>query len=289
MSATGTAAPPGPMLSRRALVGATLAMPATAILASATARAGPSKPAMKVRRLLWAGILLEVGDVAVFIDAVPPETNEPAPTDLFDTAKAQRFAIVTHYHGDHFDHDLVQQKLGANGTLIAPREAAMFMDLRSLKVQTVETWQPVFLPRNGADVVAWPVPAVDGFGAPQSSWILDGAGRRIFHGGDTQWHGNFSAIGRAYGPFDAAFLPINGARQNVGRFVDAGVPAVLTPEQAIIAAEQLRAKLIVPIHYGGNDPPSYLETDHPLERLQASATARRLPVKILKTGEVLTL
>jgi L-ascorbate metabolism protein UlaG (beta-lactamase superfamily) len=69
--------------------------------------------------------------------------------------------------------------------------------------------------------------------------------------------------------------------------VDDGIPAVLTPEQAVIAAKRLGARRLVPIHYGQPDPPSYIEIDHPLERLKAAAGS--LPLTVLQTGEWLTI
>ena len=108
---------------------------------------------------------------------------------------------------------------------------------------------------------------------------------RLFHGGDTQWHGDLVDVARAYGPFDVAFLPINGARQQVGRYVDQGIPAVLTPSQAVAAAQLLRAKMIVPIHFGNPDPPTYVEVADPLGEFQREASKVKMPVRVLRTGE----
>ncbi|HEY4613457.1 MAG TPA: hypothetical protein VII11_10775 [Bacteroidota bacterium] len=80
------------------------------------------------------------------------------------------------------------------------------------------------------DFVAIPVPAVDGFGHPQVSWIVQGGDKKIIHCGDTLWHGYWRDIAIAYGPFDIAFMPINGARLNQGEVRDTGMPAVLTPQ-----------------------------------------------------------
>jgi L-ascorbate metabolism protein UlaG (beta-lactamase superfamily) len=107
----------------------------------------------------------------------------------------------------------------------------------------------------------------------------------VFRGCDTQWHGRFADIGRAYGPFDAVFLPINGARQQDGRFSDLGFPAVLTPSQAAAAAKLLRAELVVPIHYGGADPPTYIEVADPVGDLRRAAETLQMPVRILAVGD----
>jgi L-ascorbate metabolism protein UlaG (beta-lactamase superfamily) len=249
------------------------------------ALAGTATPAgVKIRKLSWAGILIETDATALFIDATPPDPAKGEPTDVLATSRAP-YAVITHHHSDHFDNETLRGILGKTGRLVCLRETTDWADTRGLRVQPVDLWQPVFFPPSGDDLVAFPVPAVDGWGSPQASWVIDGQGVRLFHGGDTQWHGRFSDIGRAYGPFEVAFLPINGARQNDGRFVDKGIPAVLTPEQAVAAAQELRARMVVPIHFGGSDPPTYVETAHPLSDFKNAAARAGLSLRVLQTGE----
>jgi L-ascorbate metabolism protein UlaG (beta-lactamase superfamily) len=251
----------------------------------ARAVAGTSSPAgVKIRKLGWAGILIETDATALFIDATAPDPTKGDPPGVLATSRAP-YAVITHHHGDHFDNETLRTILGKSGRLVCLRETADWADTRGLRVQPVDLWQPVFFPPSGDDLVAFPVPAVDGWGSPQASWVIDGRGVRLFHGGDTQWHGRFVDIGRAYGPFEVAFLPINGARQNDGRFVDKGIAAVLTPEQAVAAAQELRARMVVPIHFGGSDPPTYVESAHPLSDFKSAAVRAGLPVRVLQTGE----
>jgi L-ascorbate metabolism protein UlaG (beta-lactamase superfamily) len=239
---------------------------------------------VQIRKLSWAGILIETDATALFIDATSPDPTKGDPPDVLATSRAP-YAVITHHHSDHFDNETLRQVLGKSGRLVCLRETADWADTRGLRVQPVDLWQPVFFPPAGDDLVAFPVPAVDGWGSPQASWVIDGHGIRLFHGGDTQWHGRFADIGRAYGPFEAAFLPINGARQSDGRFIDKGIPAVLTPEQAVAAAQELRARMVVPTHFGGSDPPNYVETPHPLSDLKNAAADAKLPVRVLQTGQ----
>jgi hypothetical protein len=91
-------------------------------------------------------------------------------------------------------------------------------------------------------------------------------------------------IGRMYGPFDLAFMPINGARQNDGRFTDVGIPCVLTPEQAVIAAKLLGAKAICPMHYGKPDE-NYFEVPNAEARFLAAAKENNMKTVLLKKGE----
>ena len=249
-----------------------------------TVAGAPPQNGLQVRKLSWAGILIETAHTALFIDAIGVDEKKGEKPEVLATS-LHADAVITHHHGDHFDKVLLRKLLSDDGRLVCVRAALDWVDQRNLRVQPVDMWQPVFFPPAGDDLVAFPVPAVDGWGSPQVSWVIDGGGVRIFHGGDTQWHADLVNVGRAYGPFDVAFLPINGASQQSGRFVYQGIPAVLTPSQAVAAAQLLRAKAIVPIHFGGSDPPNYIEVADPLGGLLGAAKSANIPVRVLGTGD----
>ena len=119
------------------------------------------------------------------------------------------------------------------------------------------------------------------------SWVISVADRRFLHAGDTLWHGQWRRIGAQYGPFDAAFLPINGAR--VEQRVRSEISSVMTPEQAVDAAVLLRAGLLVPIHFGLNDPPFYVEVDDPVRAMEQASARRDVSSRRLRPGETLQL
>jgi L-ascorbate metabolism protein UlaG (beta-lactamase superfamily) len=115
------------------------------------------------------------------------------------------------------------------------------------------------------------------------SWVISAGGRRIFHGGDTLWHGHWWRIGRQFGPFDVAFLPVNGAQFGWRKPVS-GQPGVLTPEQAVAAATILGARCLVPIHYGVSGLAEYVEVDDPIARLRNAARDKRVRIQALTPG-----
>jgi len=152
-------------------------------------------------------------------------------------------------------------------------------NVAGVKMRAGAMYEPVLL----GDFTATAVPAVDGYGDPQVSWIVTAGGRRIIHCGDTLWHGSWWHIGRQYGPFDAAFLPINGAKFSWRKPVT-DVAAVMTAEQAVAAAAVIGARLIVPIHYGVVGAEGYAEDPHAEEELRSFGQKRRIGVEILKPG-----
>ena len=250
--------------------------------------AAAMQPGLQVRKLSWAGILIETENTALFIDAIAPDEKKGETSEMLSTAR-QADALVTHLHTDHFDRETLQTLLGKHGRLVCLRGALDRADTRGLRVQPADMWQPTFFPLPAMTSSPFRSPrSMDG-ARLQVSWVVDGGGVRLFHGGDTQWHADFVDVGRAYGPFDVAFLPINGARQRDGRFIDQGIPAVLTPSQAVAAAQLLRARMVVPIHFGNPDPPDYVEVPDALGEFRREASSANVSIRVLHTGESLRI
>jgi L-ascorbate metabolism protein UlaG (beta-lactamase superfamily) len=275
------------MPSRRSLLLATGFAP---FLLSATARAAAADaPGMAVRRWAWAGISLRVGGVELFIDARAPDPDGGVPGPPLASDAPRRFALATHRHGDHLDLGALAGLLDARGYLVVHDEVARLFDDARVPVQPVRLFEPVFLSRGGGEFVAFAVPASDGLGGPQNAWVVDGGGRRIIHCGDTLWHGAWWDIARAYGPFDAAFLPVNGARPLAGTIPDPGLPMVMNAEQAAAAAAALGTRLAIPIHYGEVSTPEYVQDLDAIPRFRAACAAKSVAVRVMEPGESLAL
>jgi L-ascorbate metabolism protein UlaG (beta-lactamase superfamily) len=241
---------------------------------------------MKIQRLSWAGIKIESGDTTVLVDA----TSRPEDGDLhLNVTTPTIHALISHHHSDHFDSEALGEVFQPKSTLTLHTDVLHWLGRHTLPIKTTQLFEPNILDSITGQVVAFAVPAADGLGHPQVSWVIDVAGQRIIHCGDTLWHGRWWKIARAYGPFDIAFMPINGARQILGMYSDSGFPMVMTPEQAVSAAKILGAKQVCPIHYGGHTPPVYLEESDCEARFLQAAKEKQLEVKLLQPGEWLEL
>ena len=235
-----------------------------------------------VERLTWAGVKIVSGDTTVFVDAVGTDLwdgNAPEGLVPVEAETGRRYALITHAHNDHFDVETLREVLGERGYVICHESIATYVASRGLRVIPADSWVPVS--RGGFTFTA--VPAMDGFGDDQVSWVIAVGGKRFFHGGDTLWHGYWSTIGNQFGPIDIAFLPVNGVR--VAAEPAQETPAVMTPSQAVDAALALQAQLLVPIHYGLDDPPAYDEVDDPIGTTVAETSRRSLGFRHLKPGE----
>jgi N-acyl-phosphatidylethanolamine-hydrolysing phospholipase D len=76
-------------------------------------------------------------------------------------------------------------------------------------------------------------------------FALAGDVKRVFFAGDTGFHPEFGAIGERCGPFDVALLPIGAYEPRwFMRYLH------MNPEEAVDAFRALRARVMVPIHWG---------------------------------------
>jgi len=88
--------------------------------------------------------------------------------------------------------------------------------------------------------------------------MVEAEGLRIFLSGDTGYFFGFEEMGELFGPFDLALLP-------AGAFLPRRLmaPFHLSPEEAVRAAQELKARQATPIHWGAyklgdealDDPP----------------------------------
>jgi N-acyl-phosphatidylethanolamine-hydrolysing phospholipase D len=114
-----------------------------------------------------------------------------------------------------------------------------------------------------------------------SSWAVLGHPRRFFFAGDTGYTPALADIGRELGPFDVAAIPIGGYTA-----FGAHHPNHVSPEEGLRLFEDVRGRLLVPMHWGTfalNLEPFR----EPPERLLAEAARRGLAshVAVLRQGQ----
>ncbi len=250
----------------------------------------------------WAGVEIECDDETLVIDCIQDTSplvplrspNEPFPPSSRPGTAAG--ALLTHLHADHADPGAIAVALREGAPVFRPApatgtEADLALTAHAetqfaghkLATEVVGVWEQ----RSIGPFRVYAVPAVDGFGDLQYSWVIDCGGHRIIHAGDTLFHGYWWRIAHQFAPFDVAFLPINGPVVEFP-FLQPPSPleAVMTPEQAAIAAHILQARLVVPIHYGSlHKPPMYIETPHPTERLRDKLNSLGIRAMLQEPGD----
>ena len=264
---------------------------------------------MRATWLGWAGVEIESDGSTVVIDPLqdaaavfaalgdraagmePPRVHAP-------TRERALAGLVTHLHRDHTDAAALRGALAPGAVVLGPgagggeaiEEAALAQSHHELQaagidLQTAHPWSE----RQVGPFRLAALPAVDGIGDPQLSWLVEAEGVRMLHLGDTMMHGFWWRMRERFGPFVVVFLPINGAVLNFPhRQPPCELPAVLDPIQAAVAAGSLKARLAVPMHFGGYAvDPFYRPVPRAAEAFTAAAAARDVPVRTLALGESL--
>jgi L-ascorbate metabolism protein UlaG (beta-lactamase superfamily) len=114
-----------------------------------------------------------------------------------------------------------------------------------------------------------------------SSFILKTKTHNLFLGGDSGYDTHFKTIGEKYGPFDLAIL-------ESGQY-NASWPNIhMMPEETVRASLDLKAKLLLPVHWGKFSLAMHAWTE-PIERVLKSAATLGVKVATPMIGEPLLL
>jgi L-ascorbate metabolism protein UlaG (beta-lactamase superfamily) len=244
--------------------------------------------------LAWLGhasFLLHLGGRTVAVDPVlsqrilgagrrftPPGLDRLPPLDLL---------LISHNHYDHLDAPTVRA-LARDTPVVVPGGLGRWFRWRGFtSITELEWWESVHF---GALEVTF-VPAhhwsrrglFDHCATLWGGWVLTASnGQRVYHSGDSAYGPFFAEIGSRYVGIDAAMLP-------VGAYAPRWFMQTMhmDPEQAVRAALDVGARMMVPMHWGtfrlSREPA--LE---PLERTRAAWTvAGRHPADLcdLAVGE----
>jgi L-ascorbate metabolism protein UlaG (beta-lactamase superfamily) len=265
---------------------------------------------MKVRWLGWAGVEIEADGAAVVIDplADPGATfaalgdrarEAKLPAVVAPAARGEAVAgLVTHLHRDHTDAAALAGALGPGAPVYEPAwpggteaenlalaQASAELEREGLRRIQAEVWRTV----DVGPFSLTALPAVDGLGDPQVSWLVEADGVRVLHLGDTVFHSFWWRMARRHGPFDVVLAPINGAVVDFPHLQPPSpLAAAMEPEQAALAAELLGARTIVPFHYDGYAiDPWYRPIADAGERFTAAAAGRSYETRVLEPGQAL--
>jgi len=267
---------------------------------------------IRIRSLGWAGAELRAGDATLLID--PLDDPGAVFAALGDAARsialprvvaperpgAAIAGLVTHLHRDHADAAALRDGLAPGAPIFVPppgpaaglvelglAQADHELDAAGLERRTPALWEPEAI----GPFTITAVPAADGTGDPQVSWLIAADGVTVLHLGDTMLHGWWWRIALHAGPIDAVLVPINGARIDFPhRQPASALPAVLDPEQAAEAVRLLGARRAVPIHYDGyGGSRFYRPTDRALERFRAAGAGAGWTAHPLAAGEQLVV
>ena len=259
-------------------------------------RAGTANPSVT-----WIGhatVLLQVDGINVVTDpnwatrASPLSWAGPRrlapPGVAFDDLPRIDVVVISHDHYDHLNLPTVKRLAAAHDPLfLVPLGlAGWFRDNGMHRVEELDWWQE--REHRGVRFVCVPAQHFsqrtpwDNGRRLWSSWAVVGQSQRFYFSGDTGYFDGFREVGERLGPFDLAAISIGAYRPaTIMRFVHT------TPEEAVQAAQDLRSRVLLGIHWGTFDLADE-PLDEPPQRMLAEAQRRGLgPDRawIFKIGE----
>ncbi len=221
---------------------------------------------MKIKWLGHSCFIIE-GNDRIIID--PYITGNPMCPESVEDIDVDIIA-VTHAHGDHFGDTIkIGKETGAK--LVAIYEIVEYASRHGIEGEAINMGGGVRI----GDTEIFMVPAFHSSGFTSADFKFCGAtaagliiksGKTIYHAGDTSLFSDMKLIGELYKP-DVALLPIG------GRYT-------MDAMQAATAAEWIKAKITIPMHYNTWD---VIKQD--ADEFQKMAEERGANVVILNPGE----
>ena len=170
-------------------------------------------------------------DVVIYID----------PFNISSVKKAD-IILLTHEHFDHLSLDDIRRITSTDTVIVAPSICeSSLTGVKAKQVITISPGEKVDLP-GGVTVEAIPAYNINKFRAPgkvfhpkeegRVGYILNIKGVKIYHAGDTDFIPEMKGLN-----VDIALLPVSGTY-------------VMTADEAVQAAAEIKPKLAIPMHYG---------------------------------------
>ena len=253
-------------------------------------------------RMVWFGhstFLLQINGKNILID--PMFGNVPAPHPMLG---GKRFSselpiqieklpqidavILSHDHYDHLDYGSIfklKDKVNHFYTPLGVGVHLLEWGIPQRQITELDWWQQ----STFGDLVFKCTPAQhfsgrgfnDRGNTLWASWIIQSSTENLFFSGDSGYGSHFKEIGDKYGPFDFAMM-------ECGQYNEMWKEIHMMPEETAQAGLDIKAKFIMPIHWGSFKLAMHTWTE-PVERLLTRASELNIPVHVPEIGESIYL
>jgi L-ascorbate metabolism protein UlaG (beta-lactamase superfamily) len=247
-------------------------------------------------RVTWLGhstTILEIGGERLLVDPVwaerasfvsfaGPKRFHPPPLSLGELPELSA-VVLSHDHYDHLDEPLVRALAARRLRWIAPLGVGDWLRAWGVDARDVEEldwWESTDVGR--VSLTATPARHFSGRGLASRDrtlwcgWAFVGAQRRVYYAGDTAMQREFPEIGERLGPFELTMIEI-------GAYDALWADVHLGPEQAVLAHQQARGNVMLPLHWGTFDLALHGWTE-PIERTLAAAERQGVRVALPRPG-----
>jgi L-ascorbate metabolism protein UlaG (beta-lactamase superfamily) len=251
--------------------------------------------------LVWFGhssYLLKIAQKTFLID--PVFSGNASPFSFFgpsypgannytvDDLPMIDYLLISHDHYDHLDFETVKQlqpKVRQVITSLGTGEHLEYWGYNSSIIRELDWWEGLSLDTR-LHLTATPARHFSGRGFQRNqafwaSFVLESTTHRLFLGGDSGYDKHFEEIGEKFGSFDLAIL-------ECGQYNAMWHEIHTYPEELVKAAQQLRTKAVLPVHWGKFTLALH-PWKEPIERLVKEAERQQMPYATPQIGEVMYL
>jgi L-ascorbate metabolism protein UlaG (beta-lactamase superfamily) len=247
--------------------------------------------------LTWYGhasTLVELDGARVLLDPVwsdrvspatfagPRRLHEP-PVPLSGVGRVDA-VVISHDHYDHLDLPTIRELVtSTDAPFLVPLGVGAHLERWHVPAERIIEldWHEE-ASVAGVRFISTPAQHFSGRGITNddtlwTSWALLGPRHRVFYTGDTGYFDGFAAIGAEHGPFDVALVQI-------GAYAPQWPDIHMTPEEGVAAGLDVRAKLLVPVHWATFSLAMH-PWGEPADRVWREAKGADIPLAIPRPGE----
>ena len=253
-------------------------------------------------KVLWFGhsaVLLQIDGKNILLDPMLGES--PAPHPAVGTQRYYKelpieieklpkidLILISHDHYDHLDYGSIMKLKEKTSHFILPLGVGAHFrawDIPEHQITELDWWEE----KDYLDlkIAFTPSRHFSGRGLHDrsktlwGSYVIQGKKENIYFSGDGGYADHFKAIGEKYGPFDFAML-------ECGQYDEKWAQIHMMPEETAQAGVDLKAKRIMPIHWGAFTLALHHWTD-PIVRVQAKAQELQIPLVHPKIGSYFSI
>ncbi|MCP9235232.1 MBL fold metallo-hydrolase [Lewinella sp. JB7] len=257
---------------------------------------------VEITRVVWLGhssFLIEMDGQVILIDPVfsdyaAPHAmlgrkrfNDAMPFELGELPRVDA-VLISHDHYDHLDYATVRQLKDRVGRVIVPLGVGNHFRAWGVaedRIEELDWWEETHL--GSITLALTPARHSSGRGLTDQnttlwgSWCLLGERQKLFFSGDGGYSKYFREIGETYGPFDFGMI-------ECGQYDVKWADVHMSPEESVQAGIDVRAKTIMPIHWGAFSLANHPWTE-PVERFRQRAADLGVAISTPRIGEVITI